>query len=296
MSVSFLKVRGAAGARGPRGQQVRRRGVEPEIGALSAHPLDDPLQNLRGEEHRAALPAVKGHDGHAPGPLAGDAPVRAPLHHLVDALPAPAGNPGDPVDGRQGLAPKVVGRHGDEPLLRGPEDDGLLAAPAVRVAVGHLLPARSNLPFCAQEFNDARVGLPHLLAGKLRNFFGEPAAVVHRRIGLKTVTAAVVIVLLAVPRGDVHQPGARLQGDVVRQDDLGVPFQPGMAADGALQGASLDPKNLLPLEPPRASTAPRPDPRPPPGPPHPRPSRHIPGPDALRWRGWPARSRGWWSR
>ena len=112
--------------------------------------------------------------------------------------------------------------------------------------------AGQELALLPEEFDDAGVGLPHLLAGKLRNFLGEPAAVVHRRIGRKTVTAAAVVVLLAVPRGDVHQPGARLQGDVVRQDDLGVPVQPGVAADGALQGASLDPENLLPLEPPRA--------------------------------------------
>ena len=130
---------------------------------------------------------------------------------------------------------QIVGLHGDEPLLRGPEDDGLLAAPAVGVAVGQLLRPPGVCRCCLEEFDDAGVGLPDLLAGKLRHFLGKPAAVVHRRIGLQTIPAADVIVLLAVPRGDVHQPGARLQGDVVRQDDLGVPVQPGVAADGALQ-------------------------------------------------------------
>ena len=132
------------------------------------------------------------------------------------------------------FAPEIVGLHGDEPLLRGPEDDGLLAAPAVGVAVGGV--RRGQEPAALlEEFDDAGVGLPDLLSGKLRDFLGEPAAVVHRRIGRQTVSAAEVIVLLAVPRGDVHQPGARLQGDVVRQDDLGVPVQPGVAADGAFQ-------------------------------------------------------------
>ena len=111
--------------------------------------------------------------------------------------------------------------------------------------------ARSR-PRLPEEFDDPGVGLPHLLSGKLRHFPGELAAVVHRRVGRQVVLAAAVVVLLAVPRGDVHQPGARLQGDVVRQDDLGVPVQPGVAADGAFQGASLDPENFLPLEPPRA--------------------------------------------
>jgi hypothetical protein len=79
--------------------------------------------------------AVKDGDGHAPGPLARDAPVRPVQDHVVDPVAAPVRDPAHAVNGGQGLSAKVGGLHGDEPLPGGAEDDGLLAAPAVGVGV-----------------------------------------------------------------------------------------------------------------------------------------------------------------
>ena len=45
----------------------------------------------------AAVLAVEGRDGHAPGALAGDAPVGPVLDHAVDPVLAPVGDPVRPV-------------------------------------------------------------------------------------------------------------------------------------------------------------------------------------------------------
>ena len=111
----------------------------------------------------------------------------------------------DPVDRLQGLFPQVVVLHGDEPLLGGPEDDRLLAAPAVGIGVADLLRLEQG-PCLAQQLDDAGVGLTDPLAGKLRHLLGEAAVVVHRRIGRQAVFQAALVVFLAVAGGGVDQP------------------------------------------------------------------------------------------
>ena len=57
---------------------------------------------------------------------------------------APGGDPLGSWSSREGSCPVELVVHGDEPLLRGPEEDGRLGAPAVGIAVGGLL-GRSDL-------------------------------------------------------------------------------------------------------------------------------------------------------
>ena len=83
-------------------------------------------------------------DGHAPDALAADAPVGAGGDHVGDAFFAPGRVPDDLVDFFDGeLAEGGFGTVGalhwsfkaDEPLLGGAEDDGMVAAPAMRIGV-----------------------------------------------------------------------------------------------------------------------------------------------------------------
>ncbi len=119
------------------------RGV-PGFGAFAVEEVDD-LAIERGVDDRLAAGfAQEDGDGHAPDALAADAPVGARGDHVGDALLAPGRIPDDLVDLFDGeLAEGCFCRlrrldwrfEGDEPLLGGAEDDGIVAAPAVRVGV-----------------------------------------------------------------------------------------------------------------------------------------------------------------
>ncbi len=114
----------------------------------------------------AALVAEEDGDGDAPDALAGDAPVGAGGDHVGDALFAPGGVPDDLLDLVEGaLAEGGVGAfgrdhrgfHADEPLLGGADDDGVVAAPAVRVGVLEGGGAE-ECAFFFEEFDDDGVG------------------------------------------------------------------------------------------------------------------------------------------
>ncbi len=180
--VGLLAERGpAAGlALQARGSEALQRRRVPDPGAFLLHRVGDPLHQL-GAHHRLAAAVAEEHrDGHAPRSLPADAPVRPVLHHPADARAAPVGHPAPPsvVDLRQRLpaqrgvqARRRIERpiHGDEPLRRGAEDDRVVAAPAVRVAV--LDRVRRTVEQHAQldqELDDPRIGVEDLHPAQLR--------------------------------------------------------------------------------------------------------------------------------
>ncbi len=104
--------------------------------------------------------------GTPPDALAGDAPVRAGGDHVGDALLAPGGVPLDLFDLVEGALTEgglgaVRGDHGrfhaDEPLLGGADDDGVVAAPAVRIGVLEVSGAE-ECAFFFEELDDDWVG------------------------------------------------------------------------------------------------------------------------------------------
>jgi hypothetical protein len=74
------------------------------------------------------------------------------------------------------------------------------------------------------------VGLENELSGKQVHLVGEHAVVVHRRIGIKSVLQPDIVVLTTMTRRGVNTAGARVQGDVLAQDDQRFPVIEGMAA------------------------------------------------------------------
>ncbi len=116
----------------------------PGVGALFFEELDDGLVDGFVVERLAAFFAEEDGDGNAPDALARDAPVGAGGDHVGDALFAPGWVPDDLLDLVEGalaeggffaFARGHRGFHADEPLLGGADDDGVVAAPAVRVGV-----------------------------------------------------------------------------------------------------------------------------------------------------------------
>ena len=181
------------------------------------------------EEKLTAALAGEGDDGNPPGSLAGDAPVRPVLDHAIDPVMAPVGNPFHPVDLGQSFPAEIVLLHGDEPLLRGAEDDRVLAAPAVGVLVlvglgvdegAHLL----DFP------DDGLVGVEDELAGEECHVRGEPPLVIHGGVDGDVVFQPRLVVLLSVAGSGVNAAGSGVEGDVIRQDENRFPVDKGMAA------------------------------------------------------------------
>ena len=150
------------------------------------------------------------------------------VDHVEQAVVAPRGNPLHLVIDRvqrrlaQGLRRVAVGRddrlavHPHEPLRRRQEDDGVVAAPAVRVAVLVRLVVPEPAAI-AQRLDDGRIGLEHLLAREQLHVVGEAAVRADRRVDLEAVLHAGEVVVRAMTGCGVDGARALFERDVVRQ-------------------------------------------------------------------------------
>ncbi len=142
------------------------------------------LDHRRIGQHRPAPDTGKAGNRHAPHTLARQTPIRPVLDHAVDPIAAVGRNPPDPFDLRQRLFPQIVRLHRHEPLFRGAEDDGTLAAPTMRVGV--IQRSMAQQPSIGlQELHNLRIGLQHMLAGEFLHDIRKPPAVVDRRQNLQ---------------------------------------------------------------------------------------------------------------
>ena len=231
----------ALGADEALGQQAGGLPVKPDVGALLPEQRRHMGDGLGGDDVGAAVVAVEDGDGHAPDTLAADAPVGALGDHAGHALLAPLGLP---LDGVAGLHGRVLdGVHGAEPLLRGPVDDGVLAAPAVGVGVGDVLPGDQEA-LLLQILHHHVVALGVELA--IVPLVGHDALGVHRH-GHADVGEAGLVVLLAdleVLRaeagGGVDAAGAGVQGDMLAVEDDALPVEEGVLGGHELKLAALE--------------------------------------------------------
>ena len=227
------------GLSGPgRRQQARLVPLPPDVGAVLGDQLPGVGQGVGVEQHLARLPVIKDGDRHAPGALAGDAPVAPLAHHGLDAVAAAGGQPLHRRDGVEGLAAEPV--HRGEPLFGGPEDGGLLGAPVVGITVFVALLGQQQ-PGVPQCRDDRRVGvLEHVEPGEGAGLLGEGAGLIHRAEHRQAVLVAGVEVVDPVARSGVHQAGARLGGDVVAAEHHRAgAIQEGVAVLEALQLGAL---------------------------------------------------------
>src|SRR4029077_18301781 len=125
----------------------------PGIRALFLEPANDVSQRFEIFEARAARVTIKDDDGHAPEALARNGPVRALRDHVVHAVFAPGGNPLHVADlvesflAETGATAVGGGVNLDKPLLGGAENHGIVAPPAMRIAVLVLVVAEQRAAF-----------------------------------------------------------------------------------------------------------------------------------------------------
>ena len=133
---------------------------------------------------------------------------------------------------------QVVAVHADEPLFGGAEDGGVVAAPAMRIAVLDLA-HRQQRAGALQDFDDDRVAFPDGLA---EQFFGqlawrafgleEAAGAVDGAIHRESVLDADHVVFLTVAGSGVHCAGALFERYVLAQHADGIAFEKRMTEDG----------------------------------------------------------------
>src|SRR5216683_2858531 len=245
----------AAGALRSPGQECGCVVDVPGVGAFFFEEIDDALVDGLVVERGMALLAEEDRDGYAPDALAGDAPVGARGDHVGDSLLAPGGVPddlGDLVEGaltEGGLGALLVEHrrfHADEPLLGGADDDGVVAAPAVRVGVLEAGGAEDG-SFFSQEVDDDGVRFED---GEALIGFATGVALTAGVVDVldfrQVVALAGVEVVDAMGGSGVDGSGALVGGDVLGDDaeDLAVEewvleddaVEPGAGKAGDLDG------------------------------------------------------------
>jgi hypothetical protein len=145
------------------------------------------------------------------------------------------------LDGGQSSGAKLFAIKADEPLFRGTEDDGVVAAPTVWIAVLYLC-LRGKSSVLLQQFNDYRVAFPDGLANEFVRqnagcaFGSEDAASgVNRAIDRQTVTLTDNEIILAVAGSSVDRTGSLLERDMVTKKAYGIAIEKWVAEDEAFK-------------------------------------------------------------
>src|SRR5262249_23846769 len=224
----------AAGAGESGRYQLGGRTPEPGVGPLALEDVRDVrAQGLAGDRLAARL-AVARDPRHAPAARARDAPVRPRRDHVRDPPAAPAGYPAHARDLGERAAAELGPLHADEPLLGRPEDDRVLAPPAVRIAVAHGL-GGDETAARPEVLDDARIGVEDAHALPLRDVGGGATPLVDRCQHVEAVADARLVVLLAVAGRGVDEPRASLERDVLGEHDGHGAIEPGMPAAGPVE-------------------------------------------------------------
>ena len=210
--------------------------VKPGVGALFGKHIGDGLDGVVVADRLAAVLAVHHGDGQAPTALTGDAPVIALADHALDAVLTPGGDPAHLLTGGGRFVFERI--HGAEPLRRGAEDDGVLAAPAVGVAVDDVLAGKQGAGFLHVFENDG-VGLLGGHTGVLAGIVGVAALIVHGHHHLHAVAQTGQVVVCTEAGGGMDAAGTGFHGHIVGQQQAAGLGQEGMTGQHILVEAAV---------------------------------------------------------
>src|SRR5580765_5505100 len=205
----------------------------PCVGAFFFEPLDDVAKRFEIFETLAASFAIQNDDGRTPETLARNAPIGTMLDHFVHAIFAPGRNPLHFVNFVEGLLPERFGFsfagfvHIYEPLLGGAEDDGIVATPAMRIAVLVGMMAEERV-VVGEKLDDDGISFEDVLAFVFGQAFGVDATIVERSSSFQIVLLAGVEVVDTVAGGGVNDAGALVECDVSGENAWDLQRQEGM--------------------------------------------------------------------
>ena len=162
-------------------------------------------------------------NGHSPGALARDAPIRAHGDHAGDALLAPGGHPIDVLNGLERALAQSRLIHADEPLRGGAKYHRRLVAPAMRI--GMMIRLVLQQPAVLdQHLDDMCVGVEYLLAGKQRRAGQKAPVAADRIVDFQVVAPADDVVIEAMAGRGVHRSGAGIERHVIAENHRHLPI------------------------------------------------------------------------
>ncbi len=235
----------------------------PGIGAFSAEEINHALVNRFIVQRLPALVAEKHGNRHAPDALARDAPVGSRRNHVGDALFTPRRIPDHlfdfvertlPERRRYAFVRNHRSLHADEPLLGGPHDDGIMAAPAVRVGVLEAGGAQER-GFFLEKFDDRRVGLEDRQVF-IRLSHSTPAERPCVSLAARIVDILNLGQVISLPRSEVVDamrrrsmdgPGSLIRRNVVRSHAKNAAVQKRMLKRRLLQRAAREERHDISL-------------------------------------------------
>ena len=151
------------------------------------------------------------------------------------------------LDGFERVVAEIVALHADEPLLGGAEDDRLVAAPAVRIAVLDLFLAQQRA--ARPSGCSMTSGLASQTVLPIRSSGSGPARLRRGRIGRRHRPDSNVampyfwpidVIFLAVSGSGVNRAGALLERHVIAQDAERIALEKRMPEDGAFDAIARE--------------------------------------------------------
>ncbi len=91
----------------------------------------------------------------------------------------------------------------------------------------------------AQHLGDMRVRVEHLLTGEQRRRRQEPPVPAHRVVDLEVVAAAHQVIVQSMTGGGVNRARARIERDVISQDDRHLPIVERVLQQQVLESGAL---------------------------------------------------------
>ena len=189
-------------------EEARRGGGVPAIRTVPREGVHDAIDHGLVSQWLAGCLVNEYGDGHAPGALAADAPVRTGGDHGADAVAPGIGHELGGVDRGQGLlADTLRPIHSDKPLRRRAEDQGCAGTPGVRVGVDDFPPRDERS--CLGQGGAHVVGyFVDMLPGEQRHPGVEGAVVGDGFRDVQFMGAAEVEIVLPMAGGDVDEAGS----------------------------------------------------------------------------------------
>ncbi len=193
---------------------------KPRVRALLVEELDHGVERVIVHNLLAAISAGIRRNGHTPVALARDTPIGTLLYHGANAV---RGMCRIPLHVVLDLITRSLAQasfiHRDKPLVGSTEQHRMLAAPAMRIAVGNLL-LHYKRTALAQELDDMRVGLIGIharegaTAAKLIAHV-ELTVVINRHANIHALLDANIVVVCTVTRRVVDNAGTIVYTNVI---------------------------------------------------------------------------------